>query len=220
MFPPYPYPSSGMTSFGNLLEGETLTKPNWSLGYWGDVAKQMAALKADFPRATTFYITSLENKRTQMVGGRVFEAGLRNAAMRMVDCSHRLATPREEIQYTADARRRIKECAAVEAARRPEAAVGVRVTLPDVPVPPDGRRPVSVLNRLRACLHGLLWRPACQDLEVAAYWRLTRCQQERLHRDIIAWAVAVRLFGGRDIPMRDANWNRFLSWLNPAKAAA
>lgn len=226
----------------NLLEADDShpywNESRWGSSFWSDVTKQRIALELQFPGETTFYITSLENKRAQMVGGRVFEASIRNAAMRLAEGTHRLATPEEESQYTADARGRIKEATAIKARTQSDFGAGVRVRIshgqmfvsdldgtplaekPTQTMKATAKKRLGILNRSRVWLHSLLWRSAVQDLEVAAYWRLTRRQQERLHRDIIAWAEGVRMFGGRDIPIRGANWNRFLNRLNPAKAVA
>ena len=86
--------------------------------YWAEVRERQAELKEQFKDFTFTYITSIENRRKQMVGGRVFEADFRNAAMRLADGTHRVSTPEEIERYRADRSNRAASLQEIEEKRK------------------------------------------------------------------------------------------------------
>lgn len=106
--------------------------------YWEEVNQRQAEIKAELPKgAESVFITSLENRRKQMVGGRVFEATVRNAAMRLTEQTHRLSTP-DEIQGHKDRN-------AAELVRLRELEEGRKNTLTIKPSTQDNERLAGVV---------------------------------------------------------------------------
>lgn len=66
----------------------------------------------------TFHITSIENRKTGMVGGRVFEANAYNAASRLADGTHRESTPEEIERHTQERATEVARLQRIEELRK------------------------------------------------------------------------------------------------------
>ena len=85
--------------------------------YWMAVAEQRRAIQEAFPTGQVF-ITSLHNPLHGMVGDRVFEVTVENAARMLVGAggraSHRLSTKEEIKRFHEETDQRARDCAAEE----------------------------------------------------------------------------------------------------------
>jgi len=85
------------------------------LPYWQAVNK----IEATLPAGETIFITSID--KPLMPGyqaGRTFECTRRNAAMRLVDQTHRLSTPEEIAAYRAEQAKRVETLRVEESLRQ------------------------------------------------------------------------------------------------------
>jgi hypothetical protein len=84
--------------------------------YWQDQMAIKAELVATGQR--TFYITSIDNRRTGMVGGQVFPASAHNAANRLADGTHKKSTPEEIERYHRERDAEVTRLAKIEESRK------------------------------------------------------------------------------------------------------
>ena len=84
--------------------------------YWADQKAEHSRLLATGQK--TFHITSIENRKTGMVGGRVFEASAYNAASRLADGTHKESTPEEIERYHRGCDAEVARLAKIEEQRK------------------------------------------------------------------------------------------------------
>ncbi len=69
--------------------------------YWNQVHEIGNQILAQFPGKETVWVTSIEDPLRNITGGRVFETDVRQAAMRIVERTHRLSTEEEIVAELA-----------------------------------------------------------------------------------------------------------------------
>jgi len=88
--------------------------------YWNDVRAKMAELG----RQQVYYLISLDNPEKGITAGRVMDlSDCKQAARRLVERTHALATPEQIAEHLAAQQRQVEQLAEAEQARKSQLAM-------------------------------------------------------------------------------------------------